>query len=99
MSTVQISSSGSRHGVYAATLAFVLLGASAPAITRLSLTQALGTLDFVVLRCTIGGLLFLPFLLAIWQRLRLGARLRACVGDALAQLLYGARPGGLQAGV
>lgn len=64
-----MSSSGSRLGAYAATLAFVLLASSAPAVTRLSLTHTLHVLDLVVLRCGIGGLLFLPFLLASWRRL------------------------------
>lgn len=47
----------------------VLLASSAPAVTRLSLTHTLGALDLMVLRCSIGGLLFLPFLLANWRRL------------------------------
>lgn len=67
--TLQIASSGSHLGAYAATLAFVLLAASSPAVTRLSLTQTLDVLDLVLLRCSIGGLLFLPFLLASWRRL------------------------------
>lgn len=68
-SDLQIASSGRRLGAYAATLAFVLLASSSPAVTRLSLTHALGALDLVVLRCCIGGLLFLPFLLKSWHRL------------------------------
>lgn len=66
---MQISSSRNHLGAYAATLALVLLASSAPAVTRLSLTHVLGVLDLVVLRCCIGGLLFLPFLVATWQRL------------------------------
>lgn len=66
---MQLLSSNSRLGAYAATLAFVLLASSAPAVTRFSLTHALGVLDLVVLRSCIAGLLFLPFLLTSWQRL------------------------------
>lgn len=64
-----IAPSRSRLNAYGATLGFVLLGASAPAVTRLSLTQDLGALDLVLLRCGIGGLVFLPFLVASWRRL------------------------------
>lgn len=69
---LQISSPQGRLGAYAATLALVLLASSAPAVTRLSLTHVLGVLDLVVLRCCIGGLLFLPFLVATWRRLPRG---------------------------
>lgn len=62
-------SSGSRTSAYAATLALVLLASSAPAVTRLSLSQTLAALDLVVLRCSIAGLLFVPFLVANWQRI------------------------------
>jgi drug/metabolite transporter (DMT)-like permease len=61
--------SSGRFTAYAATLAFVVLASSAPAVTRFSLAHALGVLDLVVLRCCIAGLVFLPFLLARWQRL------------------------------
>lgn len=80
---MQISSSASRFGAYAATLAFVLLASSAPAVTRLSLTHVLGVLDLVLLRCSIGGLLFLPFLLANWRQL---PRKLAVIGLILAFL-------------
>lgn len=66
---MQITSSSSRLSAYAATLALVLLASSAPAVTRLSLTQSLGAVDLVLLRCGIAGLLFLPFLLSHWSRL------------------------------
>jgi drug/metabolite transporter (DMT)-like permease len=66
---LQFTSCRSRSIAYAATLAVVLLASSSPAVTRLSLTHDLGALDLVLLRCGIGGLLFLPFLLASWRRL------------------------------
>jgi drug/metabolite transporter (DMT)-like permease len=66
---LQFTSCSSRSIAYAATLAVVLLASSSPAVTRLSLTHDLGALDLVLLRCGVGGLLFLPFLLASWQRL------------------------------
>ncbi|MES2937583.1 MAG: DMT family transporter [Pseudomonadota bacterium] len=81
--SLQIWTSGGLLGAYAATLAFVLLASSAPAVTRFSLTHALGVLDLVMLRCSIGGLLFLPFLVARWKRL---PRNLAVVGLALAFL-------------
>lgn len=74
---------GGRLGAYAATLALVLLASSAPAVTRLSLTHTLGAVDLVVLRCGVGGLLFLPFLLASWRRL---PRKLVAVGFVLAFL-------------
>lgn len=69
---MQISLAREHWAAYAATLAVVLLAASAPAVTRLSLPHALGVLDLVVLRCCIGGLFFLPFLFMSWQRLPRG---------------------------
>lgn len=66
---MQIASSGSRASAYGATLALVLLVSSTPAVTRLSLTQHLGALDLVLLRCGVGALVFLPFLLTTWRRL------------------------------
>jgi hypothetical protein len=45
------------------TLLLILLMASSPAITRLSVTQTLTVHDLLLLRCGIGGLCMLPFLL------------------------------------
>lgn len=64
-------------------MAVVLLASSAPAVTRLSLAHDLGALDLVLLRCGIGGLVFLPFLLANWRRV---PKKLAVVGVALAFL-------------
>lgn len=61
----------------------VLLASSSPAVTRLSLAHTLGALDLLVLRCSIGGLLFLPFLLLNWRRL---PRQLAATGVVLACL-------------
>ncbi|QRR33815.1 DMT family transporter [Hydrogenophaga sp. YM1] len=66
---------------YGATLAVVAFASSAPAVTRLSLTHDLRPLDLVLLRCGIGGLVFLPFLLLHWRRL---PRRLAVTGLALA---------------
>lgn len=66
---MHIALSSRRVRAYGATLTLVLLASSAPAITRLSLTQHLGALDLVLLRCGVGALVFLPFLLARWRRL------------------------------
>ncbi len=66
---MQIAASNIRWSAYGATGVVVLLASSAPAVTRLSLTQELGALDLVLLRCGIGGLVFLPFLLTRWQQL------------------------------
>lgn len=49
---------------YTATLAFILLASSSPAVTRLAVTQTMTTYDLMVLRCGIGGLIFLPYFLA-----------------------------------
>lgn len=54
---------------YGATLTVVVLASLAPAVTRLSLSHDLGALDLVLLRCGIGGLVFLPFLLLRWRKL------------------------------
>jgi drug/metabolite transporter (DMT)-like permease len=57
-----------RHSkAYGATLIVVLLASSAPAVTRLSLSNNLSSLDLVLLRCGIGGLVFLPYFLSIWR--------------------------------
>lgn len=65
---MQFQSSRNRASAYAATLAFVFLASSSPAVIRLSLTHTLGAVDLLLLRCFIGGLLFLPFLLRSWRR-------------------------------
>jgi len=72
-----------RLSAYGATLAFVLLAASVPAVTRWSLTHELGALDLVLLRCGVGGLVFLPYLLTQWHKL---PRKLLVVGVALAFL-------------
>lgn len=60
----------SRHiKAYGATLAVVLMASCTPAVTRLSLSRDLSALDLVVLRCGIGGLVFLPYLLCRWRTL------------------------------
>ncbi|MEO8390281.1 MAG: DMT family transporter [Polaromonas sp.] len=58
-----------------ATLAFILLVSSSPAVTRLAVTQTLTRYDLMVLRCGIGGLIFLPYLL--WQLRRIPRKLLA----------------------
>ncbi len=68
-SALQKTTSSSRLGAYGATLAVVLLVSSAPAVTRLSLARELGALDLVLLRCSVAGLVFLPFLLAHWRQM------------------------------
>lgn len=67
---MQIAASNIRWSAYGATLAVVVLASSATAVTRLSLTQDLGALDLVLLRCGIGGALLLlagPALSALWM--------------------------------
>lgn len=80
---MQFAPSNRRLNAYGATVAVVLLASSAPAVTRLSLTHHLGPLDLVLLRCGIGGLVFLPFLLIHWRQL---PRKLAVTGLALAFL-------------
>lgn len=80
---MQFAQSSRRLCAYGATLAVVLLASSAPAVTRLSLTHDLRALDLVLLRCSIGGLVFLPFLLTNWRRL---SRKLALAGLVLAFL-------------
>ena len=48
---------------YALTLALILLLASSPAVTRLAVTHTLTVYDLLVMRCGIGGMIFLPYFL------------------------------------
>lgn len=48
---------------YAFTIILILLLASSPAVTRLSVTQTLTVYDLLVMRCGIGGLILLPYFL------------------------------------
>ncbi len=80
---MQFAPPNRRLGAYGATLAVVLLASSAPAVTRLSLTHELGTLDLVLLRCGVGGLVFLPFLMSRWPHM---PRKLAVIGLVLAFL-------------
>jgi len=52
-----------------ATLAFILLASSSPAVTRLAVTQTMTLYDLMVLRCGIGGLIFFPYFLTQLRRI------------------------------
>ncbi|MGE0496188.1 MAG: DMT family transporter [Ramlibacter sp.] len=66
---------------YVATLAFVLLASSSPAVTRLAVTHTLTLQDLMFLRCGIGSLLFLPYFLT---QLRMIPKKLLIVGFVLA---------------
>jgi drug/metabolite transporter (DMT)-like permease len=53
---------------YALTVALILLLASSPAVTRLSVTRTLTVYDLLFMRCGIGGLVFLPYFLTQLKR-------------------------------
>lgn len=66
---------------WAATLAFVLLVSSSPAVTRLAVTRTLTSYDLMVMRCGIGALIMLPWFL---QHLRTMPRRLLAIGFLLA---------------
>lgn len=53
---------------YPFTVILILLLASSPAITRLSVTHTLTVYDLLAMRCGIGGLIFLPYFLMQLKR-------------------------------
>lgn len=70
---------------YALTVALILLLASSPAVTRLSVTHTLTVYDLLVMRCGIGGLIFFPYFLMQLKRtppklLGIGFLLACCQG-------------------
>ncbi|MBT9505741.1 DMT family transporter [Rhodoferax sp.] len=64
-----------------ALVAFILLVASSPAVTRLAVTKTLTPYDLILMRCGIGGLILLPYFL---MHLREMSRRLLVVGFLLA---------------
>lgn len=54
---------------YLATFALIVLLASSPAVTRFTVTKTLTPFDLMVMRCAIGGLVLLPYLISQWSKL------------------------------
>lgn len=67
--SVDNSDASRPYWAYAATVAFILLVSSSPAVTRLAVTQTLTAYDLMVLRCGVGGLILLPYLLMQWRHI------------------------------